>query len=346
MKVLLTHQHFFPDFAGGGEYVVFETARHLMRKGIDVRVLTTGDPRIESHESVPTIRLPIHHYRLNWAVRPIAKLAREADLVHTFNYHAALPSRIAGWWTGTPVVCTVLGLFEAAWKEMWGPLWGRGAMAWERFLLRRRYARVLFLSEFSRRRGIALGCPESKALVHTPGIDPDEFDPAHEREDTVLFAGKLERRKGVYDVLRVAEALPEVRFVMLGWGPEEEALKRRAPENLWIGMQSHRSELIEAFGRARIFFLPSYAETLGVVLLEAMASGCAVVSSIPMDYEGRTVAAGDVPAMIEAIRELWKNPDQADRLGARNVERARAYTADRYVSGLLETYRTVLDEAS
>ncbi len=44
MKVLLTHERFAPDFAGGGEYVVLETARHLRQRGVDVQILTMGDP--------------------------------------------------------------------------------------------------------------------------------------------------------------------------------------------------------------------------------------------------------------------------------------------------------------
>src|SRR5580693_4467204 len=59
MKVLLTHHYFPPDFAGGGEYVVLETARGLLQRGVDVRVLTTGDPRITEYEGIPTVRLPI-----------------------------------------------------------------------------------------------------------------------------------------------------------------------------------------------------------------------------------------------------------------------------------------------
>ena len=121
MNVLLTHERFLPDFGGGGEQIVYETARHLLRRGVQVRVLTTGDPRTTAYGGVPTVRLPISRYRLNGAVRAIVDEARTADLIHTCTYHASLPSLLAGKWLGKPVLCQVLALFHEGWKEMRGP---------------------------------------------------------------------------------------------------------------------------------------------------------------------------------------------------------------------------------
>ena len=95
MNVLLTHERFLPDFGGGGEYIVFRTATGLQARGVDVRVLTTGDPALRSYQGVPTERLPISRYAFNLQVGAIAARARTHELIHTFTYHACLPSLLA-----------------------------------------------------------------------------------------------------------------------------------------------------------------------------------------------------------------------------------------------------------
>ena len=126
MKVLLTHERFPPDFAGGGEYVALRTAQHLMRRGVEVRVLTTGDPEVASYDGIETERLPVHPYRFNLAAGEIARRAGQVDLLQTFNYHAAFPSFRAGKRLGVPTVCTIFGLFGDEWWNMRGRLAGTG----------------------------------------------------------------------------------------------------------------------------------------------------------------------------------------------------------------------------
>ena len=58
MKVLITHELFLPDFHGGGEEVVYRMAKSLQEEGVEVKVLTVGDPKIKVYDGKPTIRLP------------------------------------------------------------------------------------------------------------------------------------------------------------------------------------------------------------------------------------------------------------------------------------------------
>lgn len=341
-NVLLTHERFLPDFAGGGEYIVYKTAQHLRSKGVRVRVLTTGEPGRTSYEGIETIRLPMHRYHLNLAVRQIARL-HDVDLIQTFNYHACLPSLLAGKWLRKPVVCLILGLFHEAWKAMRGPLVGRAFMQWEKFLLTRDFARVIFLSEYSRALGIALGVDSARSIVNSPGIDLHAYQSAAEKEDVVLFVGKLEARKGIDDVLAVARALPQVRFRVIGWGPQEAMVRSMAAPNVELAPFAKGKKLQHAFASARIFLFPS-AETFGLALLEAMASGCAVISTVPLEFAGVLVPTGDHETLVAAVRRLWSNREETRRMGQRNVELAREYTWERYTTSLLATYQEVLQE--
>jgi glycosyltransferase involved in cell wall biosynthesis len=341
MKVLLTHERFMPDFGGGGEYIVEQTALHLAARGVELRVLTTGDPSLDNYRGIPVTRMPIPRYRMNLMVRKIAAMAADADLIHTFNYQACLPSLIAGAWIGKPVVCTCLGLFGDAWLAMRGRLAGGAIRAWERFLLTRSYQRMLFLSDYSKKDGAAIGVGPERAVVACPGFESAAFS-SDERDPVVLFASKFEPRKGIFDVLDVARALPQVTFRMIGWGPDKEKLQRLAPPNVQVGDKKTGHEYYSELARARIFFLPSKAETFGIALVEAMASGCAIVSSIPLEFEGARVKGGDVAGMISAIDRLWSSPGDCKRAGQRNIEIAAEYNWNRYTDTVLRTYGDVL----
>jgi len=344
VKVLLTHERFLPEWGGGGETIVYETARHLMRRGVDVRVLTTGDPAVRVYDGIPTERIPIHRYQMNLSASRIAERAGWADVLQTFNYHACWPSLQAGLRTEKPVVCGFLGLFGDAWVELKGRTLGPLFRSWEKHLVRLPFSRLCFLSEFSRRQAIALGSTETRSRVVCPGVALEAFGPREHKENLVLFVGKFSRRKGVYDVLEVARALPEYRFLMIGWGPEEDALRRLAPSNTTIERGEPGHPPVEAYARARVLLFPSRAETLGLVIPEAMASGCAVVSCVPVDFHGVRVEPGQVPDMIAGVRKLMADEGYFTDCSAANRESSRFYHWERYTDDLLQVYEQALGE--
>ena len=342
MNVLLTHERFAPDFGGGGEYVVLETARGLIKRGVNVRVLTTGDPANTSYEGIPTTRLPITRYRFNAAVRDIAKNARDTDLIQTFTYHAAFPSLAAARWTNKPIVCLILGLFQDAWKDMKQGPSGRFRIGYERFLLRRGFDRFIFISPYSKDIGVSLGAPADRSVVNCPGIELENYSASTHKEDVVLFVGKLDVRKGVNDILEAARALPNVRFEMYGWGENMSDLRAQATSNVTFTEFQRGAPLADAFARSRIFVLPTRAETFGIALVEAMASGCAVISTIPLEFEGVRLQPGDQQGLVEGIRRLWDDRNETARMGRRNAELAQSYTWDRFTDSLLNTYEELL----
>jgi glycosyltransferase involved in cell wall biosynthesis len=75
-----------------------------------------------------------------------------------------------------------------------------------------------------------------------------------------------------------------------------------------------------------------------------MASGCAIVSSVPLEFEGARVEPGDREAMIRAIRRLWDDRDASLAVGLANCQRAQQYTWDRHVDQLEAIYREVSAE--
>jgi glycosyltransferase involved in cell wall biosynthesis len=232
---------------------------------------------------------------------------------------------------------TCLGLFGDAWLSMRGPVAGRLWRYWERLLMTLPYDRVSFLSEFSRDAGLKMGVKPERILISSPGVNAAEFSPAGEKSG-VLFVGKLHSRKGVDVVLDVARALPSVPFRLVGWGDDAGRLRASAPTNTSFYEMPPPDELSRMFDSAEIFFLPSRAETFGIAILQAMAAGCPVVSTVPLQYEGCRTAVDDRPAMIRAIERLSGDRKLCRELGARNRETACLFTWESFCGTLYETY--------
>ncbi|WP_018261630.1 glycosyltransferase family 4 protein [Methylobacterium sp. WSM2598] len=341
MRVLLAHERYLPDSGGGGEVLAHRRALHLRARGIEVQVICAGDPALGDHEGVPTRRLPLRRRALPFGLPAFIEAARSADLVHAFTYHAMLPAFVAARLTGRPLVCEYMALFGRAWSVMRSEPVALGYRAVERLLVALPAQGRIFLSEDSL--ALARGKPGDRVVLAPPGVDPAFFEEAspEPKGDFVLFAGKFEARKGVAELLAVARACPHIRFVAVGWGGDIAALRAAAPENLTVH-ESRGDRYRRLLRQARIFFFPSHAETFGIVVAEAMASGCAVIGTTGQGAEGVRVEAGDAAGMVAAVQRLWDDRDLCLALGARNRERARAYDWERSGDVVLGLYRTLL----
>lgn len=156
-------------------------------------------------------------------------------------------------------------------------------------------------------------------------------DPALEEPARILFLGRAERRKGIFELLAALAALapdyPALRLAIGGDGDLDEVARAVAQHGLgervtllgWAGPQLKQAEL----ARAAIFVLPSYDEGLPMALLEAMAAGKAVVATpvggIPQAVSdggnGLLVAPRDVAALAAALRSLLDDAALRQRLG-------------------------------
>jgi phosphatidylinositol alpha 1,6-mannosyltransferase len=131
--------------------------------------------------------------------------------------------------------------------------------------------------------------------IWSRGVDKELFDPFRRSEklrsawnatgrSVIVYAGRFVLYKDIEIVMRVYDRFMEgefadrVRFVMIGSGPEEEAMKRRMPEAVFTGYLTGE-ELPEAYASGDIFLFPSTTEAFCNVALEALASGLPVVVS-------------------------------------------------------------------
>ena len=342
MKVLFTHERFPPGFGGGGEYLVSRAAKNLRERGVDVRVLTTGNRADRDWEGVPVSRLPVHRYLFNLAAPIVAHHARDCDLIQTFNFHACAPTWVAGQWLQKPMVFLHLGAFGAAWRQMKGGVAGPFFESVERWQLTRPFSQTVFLTQENLESAPG-HAGANRRLVIPPAIEVEQCDPNRQKEQIVLFASKLNVRKRFEQVVEMAKRLPHVKFRMLGWGSGEPAVRAMALPNFEFSGFLEGQEFRDAFAKASIFLLPSRAEGFPLVLLYAMASGCAVISTQNLEYRGMQFAVDDTDSMAAAIERLWRDPELCREMGRGNAELASRYTWGAFTGSLLKVYEEVLE---
>ena len=187
-------------------------------------------------------------------------------------------------------------------------------------------------------------------VIHN-GVDTAVFRPyprekearaklgAAEGDLLLVSVGRLVGWKGVRVVLEaLARAPAEVRYVVIGTGPEEENLKRLAQtlgiagRVCFFGRAPHEA-LPALLSQCDVFVQPSIGEeAFGISVVEAMACGLPVLASdngglpeiVAEGETGRLLPPGDVDAWAAAISDLAREPDALRTLGANARERAEA----------------------
>jgi glycosyltransferase involved in cell wall biosynthesis len=139
----------------------------------------------------------------------------------------------------------------------------------------------------------------------------------------LLYVGRLSAEKDVGALRAVLEEMPGVRLAIVGDGPVRQDLERHFQGTPTVFTGYLRGEaLAAAYASADLFLMPSRTETLGLVLLEAMAAGCPVVAcragGVPDAVEdGATGLLYDPErprALVEAVAYALANPARMEAM--------------------------------
>jgi starch synthase len=281
----------------------------------------------------------------------------EVDVVHSHTWYTSLAGHLSGLLHGVPHVLTAHSLEPLRpWKaEQLGG--GYAISSWcERTAIESASAVIAVSSGM--RSDILMTYPHVPAdRVHViyNGVDTTQYAPDHGRDvidrygidpgaPSVVFVGRVTRQKGLQVLLRAADHLTAPAQLVLCAGqadtPELEAevtelvdhLRATRSGVIWIPGMLAKTEIIQILSHATVFVCPSLYEPLGIVNLEAMACGTAVVASsvggIPEVVEdkstGLLVPPSDEVALAEAINALIGQPLLAAEFGVRGRERAVA----------------------
>lgn len=236
-----------------------------------------------------------------------------------------------------------------------------------RFLFRGELARIDGRIAISRRaRQAAEPYAPGDFRIIPCGIDLERFHPGLEplpgKTDgaTILFLGRLDGRKGILVLLRamplVRARVPGARLVVVGTGPEQERARGLARELgvadavRFVG-RADRADLPRYYAGCDVYCSPALGgETLGIVLLEAMATGAPVVASDIPGYDetldngrdGILVEPGRPEPLAAALVEVLARPKLRDRLRAAGVARAKEYAWPDVAHRTLDYYSELL----
>ena len=178
---------------------------------------------------------------------------------------------------------------------------------------------------------------------------------------TVLFVGRLEKRKGLKYLLRawplVLERHPEARLVVVGRGRPLEGYRRFAARQGWseadvvFAGYVAAEDLPRYYQACDVFCAPNTGqESFGIVLLEAMAAGAPIVASDIPGYrdvvddgeQGLLVEPKNRGAIADAVSRLLANPGLRASMRRAGQDKARAYDWPRVASQVLDYYSEVL----
>lgn len=208
-----------------------------------------------------------------------------------------------------------------------------------------------------------LAGPGELVLIPGSGVEIERFvaPSMEQREDIVLLPARMLRDKGVEEFATAARVLhgefPGWKFMLAGAAdyrnpsaiPESVLHDWHAQGHVqWLGIMSDMPAL---YARTKIVCLPSYREGMPKSLLEAAASGCAVVTtdavgcreSIMPGVSGDLVPVGDAAAVAGALRALMRDPGRLASYGEAGVEMARAqFDVRAVVARVLSLYDELL----
>jgi len=371
---LLVLSHEFPPIGGGGGRVAQDLACGLAARGHQVTILSAAMDGLPAEETVGgarLIRLPAQ--RKNAFAASLAEMANfdrlavtrglallrqwRPDVIHA---HFAVPAGAAAFLlsrlSSVPYVLTAhLGDVPGAVPEK--------TEAWFRLLspltppIWNNAARVIAVSEFTR--ALAQKHYRAPMTVIPNGVDFAALPPREPAREIprIVFAGRFVETKNPGHLVQALTRLSSLPWqaTLLGDGPLLEAVRRQVAESGLAGRFSlpgwvTPAQVLDEFSRSDVLALPSRAEGLSVVGVQALALGLALVlgaagGNLELVQDGQNgflFPPGDVDALTDALRRLLTDP-----AALKSVQRRSRALAQKFdLNAIVTQYEAVLSDVS
>jgi len=221
-------------------------------------------------------------------------------------------------------------------------LWRKlSILNWEFCVLLSKFFDLIFVvNEATKDHFIRRGFPPKKVVVVGNGI-PYNFINNINIDNKIydgVFLARLVKRKGIYDLIKIWKIVirknTTAKLCIIGGGSEKEKLKmliesEKLKENVILTGVVSEEEKYKIMKSSRVFVYPSYYESWGVVIAEAMACGLPVVAYHAPIYEevfGEhifTVEVGNYKKIAEKVLDILQNPQNYKEM----VENAKNFVA-------------------
>ncbi|GGL02701.1 glycosyl transferase family 1 [Streptomyces flaveus] len=379
---LLTREYPPDVYGGAGVHVEFLARELRPLTDLDVHCWGEGTAGgVLRHRPWPTLDGANDALRTFSVDLAMTAALEGRELVHSHTWYANLAGHLAKMLYGIPHVMTAHSLEPLRpWKaEQLGG--GYALSSWaERTAIE---AADAVIAVSGAMREDILGCypaldPAKVRVVHN-GIDTSLYQPDHGTDvlerlgvdpdrPYVLFVGRITRQKGVPQLLRAVRDIdPAAQVVLCAGAPDTPEIDREFRDLFqelshvrqglfWIPQMLPRPDVIQLLTHAAVFVCPSVYEPLGIVNLEAMACGTAVVASrvggipeVVEDGETGLLVSVDEGAeehaaqLARALDSLLADPEAARRMGETGRERTvREFGWDAVARRTVQLYEELL----
>ncbi|HEV7714113.1 MAG TPA: glycosyltransferase family 4 protein [Steroidobacteraceae bacterium] len=364
---ILKSSYEFPPLGGGGAKVVMGIARRLAARGHRVDVVTMAYRGLAAHDVVEGInvsRVPGVRMRLTtcsfiemvpyvlFAPWRIIRLARSGK--YSFSHvHFIYPDGMVAWlvkrFTGLPYIITAHGSDVPGYNPnrfrflhvLLKPVWR----------VVTNDASLIICPSSSIETLIKASNPKARTEVIPNGIELDRFQQQPKERKRVLAVTRMFERKGVQFLIEALQGMSEDLDVhIVGDGPylahvQDLAKQLNVHAKFWGYLDNDSAELRNLYETASIFVFTSEAENFPIVLLEAMASRAAIITTSGtgcaevVGDAALLVPSRDAEAIRSALKRLAADPELVVKLG--EAARARVVAQfgwDRVIEDYLKVY--------
>jgi rhamnosyl/mannosyltransferase len=363
MRILHVYKDYYPVW-GGIENHVRALAEAQVQRGHTVTVLVTNPGRATVEETLNGVRVIKAGRIATVASTPLSPdLPRILQQLQPDVTHIQSPypvGEVAQWQAGPqrPYVVSYQADVSRAVQRLVMLIYG----PWFRRFLRRARRVITSNPNFAAHSRVLQSVADRVTIIPF-GIDTDRFAPSPQRDSgrpfTALFVGQLRHYKGVDDLIRaMAHLPPSARLLIAGQGPRRadwEALSRAlglAGRVTFLGKVSD-ADLPALYRSADVLVLPSTsrAESFGIVLIEAMASGLPCLTTeigsgnsyvVQHNVTGLVAPPRSPQALAEALSRLAADPALRAQMGQAGRARAlREFPLEKMVERVESIYQSV-----
>lgn len=315
MNILMLNYE-YPPLGGGASPVTKSLSEELVKSGHEVSVVTMGFRGLKRKEEingviiyrVPCIRkeqgICYTHEMLSYcysAFRFLPELLKKNkyDINHT---HFIVPTGIVSYLIrkDLPYIISSHGSDVPGYNpdrfviqhKFIGPVWRRIIANAEYIVSPTEHLRNLILQKINIKKN------HNNFIVIPNGIDPEKFRPG-KKEKKILVVCRLFERKGVQFVIDAMKSIKDYELIICGDGPYKKKLEQQIisikAKNIHLLGYVSDERLKHEYETSSIFVLTSSSENFPVVLLEAMSSSCAIITS---NITGCPEVVGDTALLV------------------------------------------------
>lgn len=369
---------FFHPVVGGAETHVLEIAKELIKKGHEVEVFTsdlTRDGKIELPEEAYQ-GIKIRRFKTWFKMGDFASFfpgvfkgikKSDADIFHVHAYRHPFNFIVNS--TDKPCLLT----------PHW-PNYPKGLRKWYADIMISLFDKFFgsyLLNKFDKL--LMVSGNESEWFIKKFNIDKSKFEltpncipknylnlrnktrfkkkyDIRNNEIMILSLSRLHKSKGLDQVIKVSKHFPDIKFFIAGEGEYKQELQNLISElnikNVIFTGSLTEEDKLEAYAAADIFIHPSHFEAFGIVILEAMSQGCAVIASnkggMPwvVDKAGLLFEDNDLDDLKIKLGLLVRDKKLRNNLSRLGRERARNFTWDKIANKIERVYKELLNDKS